>query len=91
MSKFSQFFFSENRMILKFVKYSVLRKYTSVKQLDVRQHSTAILYLQMEQINGKCIISLVFAYKILSNHVVKCGTNLFNTPYTVYKHTSVWP
>ena len=83
MSKILQFF-SENRIIPEFVKYSALRKYTTVKQLDI---STAILYLTKQLIHGKCIISLVFAYKILSNHVVKCGTNFLNTLYIFVRAT----
>ena len=43
--------------------------------------STAILYLRTQPIHGKCIILLVFAYKMLSNHVVNCGTNFLNTLY----------
>ena len=35
--QFSFIFFSENLIISKSMKYSVLRKYISLKQLDVRQ------------------------------------------------------
>ena len=72
---------SENRIIPKLVKNSVLRKYTSVKQLSVRQHFNCYIYLRMEQIQEKCIMSLVFAYKMLSNHVPKCETNFLNILY----------
>ena len=76
--------FIKHRVSPEFEKYSIVRKYASVKQLDVRQRFNCYIVsgkTTMEQINGKCIIQLGFVYKMFSNHVVNCGTN-FLTPFT---------
>ena len=68
----------------------------SLENIHLRSNSkldivlTAILCLRKQQINGKFIIQLVLAYKMLSNHVVNYGTNFLNTLYVILHHANVF-